>query len=255
MAEARSPESQSSTAAATTPYLSLDPEKIVATADRLHDRIVERFPQSGLRRVAEALRSAVHQARQTAQELARPIPWLRGLTALCLVLLISLFVGAALMFKAKVDLFSSVADFLQGLDAALNEMVFLGIAVVFLLTLETRFKRRRALRMLHMLRSLAHVIDMHQLTKDPERLRDPENDTPSSPERQMSPFELARYLDYCSEMLAVISKLAALQIQRFDDPVTLSAVNDIEDLTQGFSRKIWQKIMILDRMQGPAETR
>ncbi len=254
MAEARAPQPHSNAATTTEPYLSLDPEKIVATAVQLRDRIHERFPGSGLRRVAEALLSAGHQARRTAHELSRPVHWIRGLTALCLLLLVALFVGAALMFKAKVDLFSSVADFLQGLDAALNEMVFLGIAVVFLLTLETRFKRRRALRMLHMLRSLAHVIDMHQLTKDPERLMDREHDTPSSPERRMSPFELARYLDYCSEMLAVISKLAALQIQRFDDPVTLSAVNDIEDLTQGFSRKIWQKIMILDRMQGPAET-
>ena len=31
-------------------------------------------------------------------------------------------------------------------------------------------------------------------------------DTPSSPLRRMTPFELTRYLDYCSEMLAIISK-------------------------------------------------
>ena len=48
--------------------------------------------------------------------------------------------------------------------------------------------------------------------------------------------------------MTVISKLAALHVQEFSDPVTLSAVNDIEDLTQGLSRKIWQKIMILDRI-------
>ena len=248
MAEARSPESQSSPTATTTPYLSLDPVKIVATAARLHDRIVERFPTSGLRRVAEALLAAVHQSRHTAQELSRPVPWIRALTALCLLLLVSLFVGAALMFKAKVDLFSSVADFLQGLDAALNEMVFLGIAVVFLLTLETRFKRRRALRMLHMLRSLAHVIDMHQLTKDPTIVLDSQK-TAASPERTMTQFELTRYLDYCAEMLALIGKLAALYADKMRDNVVINAVNDIENLTAGLGRKIWQKITIIGALE------
>jgi len=64
----------------------------------------------------------------------------------------------------------------------------------------------------------------------------------------MTPFELTRYLDYCSEMLAVISKIAALYVQDFNDPVTLAAVDEVQDLTGGLSQKIWQKIMILDRV-------
>ena len=87
---------------------------------------------------------------------------------------------------------------------------------------------------------------MHQLTKDPERLSSGMN-TPSSPQRRMTPFELARYLDYCSEMLAVTSKIAALYVQDFNDPVTLAAVDEVQDLTGGLSQKIWQKIMIFDR--------
>ena len=59
-------------------------------------------------------------------------------------------------------------------------------------------------------------------------------------------FELARYLDYCSELLALISKLAALHVQYLHDPVVLNAVNDIETLAASLSGKIWQKIMILD---------
>ena len=64
----------------------------------------------------------------------------------------------------------------------------------------------------------------------------------------MTPYELTRYLDYCSEMLALISKVGALYIQNFDDPATLRAVDELENLTTGLSRKIWQKIMILDRI-------
>ena len=61
----------------------------------------------------------------------------------------------------------------------------------------------------------------------------------------MTPVQLGRYLDYCSEMLSVTSKIAALFVERFDDPVTLAAVNEIESLTAGLSRKIWQKISML----------
>ena len=64
----------------------------------------------------------------------------------------------------------------------------------------------------------------------------------------MTPFELNRYLDYCSESLALISKIAALYVQGFQDPVLLDAVDDMEDLTAGFSRKIWQKITILEAL-------
>ena len=49
----------------------------------------------------------------------------------------------------------------------------------------------------------------------------------------MTPFELNRYLDYCSDALALISKIAALYVQGFQDPVLLDAVDDVEDLTAG----------------------
>ena len=38
---------------------------------------------------------------------------------------------------------------------------------------------------------------------------------------------------------------AALHVQRFQDPVTMAAVDQVESLAAGLSRKIWQKIMIL----------
>ena len=73
----------------------------------------------------------------------------------------------------------------------------------------------------------------------------------SSPARELSASELGGYLDYCSELLSVISKLAALQVQHFHDAVTLAAVNEIETLTTGLSSKIWQKITLLGRTTPP----
>ena len=53
-----------------------------------------------------------------------------------------------------------------------------------------------------------------------------------------------------ARMLNQQSKLGALLVQDFADPPTLTAVNEIEELTSGLSRKIWQKIIILDRLLG-----
>jgi hypothetical protein len=72
--------------------------------------------------------------------------------------------------------------------------------------------------------------------------------TPSSPARTMSSFELTRYLDYCTELLAIVSKVAALYVQELADPVTVSAANAVEELAVNLSRAIWQKIVILERV-------
>jgi len=142
--------------------------------------------------------------------------------------------------------FSDYTNFIQALEASISSVVFIGAAILFLVTWENRIKRYRALKAIHELRSLAHIIDMHQLTKDPESYFAPQHTT--TLRRAMTPFELNRYLDYCSEALALISKIAALYVQGFQDPVLLDAVDDMEDLTAGFSRKIWQKLTILETL-------
>jgi hypothetical protein len=236
--------------AAPHPSRGLDPERIIATAATLRHRISERFPDSGLSQLALELHETACRSAATARKLAAPILWLRALTALGGALAVAAFVGSLWFLQGTTRVFSSVAEFFQGLDAFLNEMVFVGLALLFLFTVETRIKRARAFKSLYQLRSLAHIVDMHQLTKDPERGLAPGLgcDTPSSPPRLLTPFELTRYLDYCSEMLALLSKLAALHAEHFNDPVTLEAVNDVENLAQGLSRTIWQKIMIIDRV-------
>ena len=56
---------------------------------------------------------------------------------------------------------------MQGIEATVNLLIVVGAAVLFLTTLEGRWKRTAALADLYQLRSIVHVIDMHQLTKDP----------------------------------------------------------------------------------------
>jgi hypothetical protein len=228
-------------------YSKLSPEPICSTLALLGQRIGERFPDSGLRGVAAELAMVAAANTVVLERLHRPLWWLRSLTALTIVALVSLVMWAGLqLFAIARGGEASLTEMLQGVDAATNLLILLSIAVLFLVSLEGRLKRRTALSMLHRLRSIAHVVDMHQLTKDPEHAKRDVAPTPSSPERMHDAGQLARYLDYCSELLALTSKLAALHAQHLSDPVVLDAVNDIETLTSDLSRKIWQKITILD---------
>ena len=54
-------------------------------------------------------------------------------------------------------------------ETAISDLVYASIAIFFLWALPERLQRSKLLNLLHQLRSTAHVIDMHQLTKDPEQ--------------------------------------------------------------------------------------
>lgn len=233
----------------TTPRFQLDAGKIEETVATLARRIQERFPHSGLHGVCEHLHSVTAAARKRAVEIQRPIVSVRiasGLTIAAILAMLGYIVKATIDLARQTGDKLELADFVQMLDAGFNSVVLVGATVLFLITLESRIKRRRALRALHELRAIAHVIDMHQLTKNPDRAFGIGKDTASSPKRELTPIELTRYLDYCSEMLSLAGKIAAVYAQDFDDLVVVDAVNDIEDLTTGLSRKIWQKISILN---------
>ena len=233
-------------------YRNLRAELIVDTCRETQQRIAERFPNSGLSKVAGEIQAVSEQSAGLAAWLAKPHLPLRSLAGIGILTILLVVISVALHIKVQTTA-SSIAEFLQGLDAGINEVVFIGIAAFFFITLEVRLKRRRVLAALRELRSLAHVIDMHQLTKDPERFSGPPA-APDAPKRPQNPAELIAYLDHCSDLLSLISKIAALYVQDFDDPITLVAVNEIENLTNGISRKIWQKIMIFDRSLAPAGT-
>lgn len=227
-------------------YQSLRADRILSTMEKLHARIVARFPDAGLGRVCGELIDTSRALSLEAAHLARP-SWTWRLAALALL---AAGVSAqvwALTFIHPDGLGASATELVQGLEAAVNLLILFGGAAWFVLTLEERAKRRRALDALHRLRSLAHVIDMHQLTKDPTVVLESQK-TAASPERRMTRFELTRYLDYCAEMLALIGKVAALFADRMRDGVVIEAVNDIENLTTGLGRKIWQKITIISAL-------
>ena len=232
------------------PWRSLEPVHIVSTSARLERRIRERFPEASLARLAAEVHEVAREAAERTTAMRRPNWWVRLVVGL-LVGALLVVVGAGLAGLRGGVALREWGPLAQTVESTINDLVFVGIAVVFLLGLERRLQRRRELRAIYELRSIAHIVDMHQLTKDPDRLRKGLADTASSPDRPLGPIELARYLDYCSELLSLTGKIAAIYGEGIDDPVVLGAVQQVEGLATGLSSKIWQKIMILDAAAAP----
>jgi hypothetical protein len=228
-------------------YRQLDDASIVTTIERLEERIGDRFPNSGLRQLAQEFLAVARETADRVASLQRPNWPIRVAAGLLITAMVGVVVTAVwtLPVPARVE---GWAQLVQAVESAINDLVFIGLAMFFLLTVEGRLKRRRALAALHELRSVAHIVDMHQLTKDPEGVGAAPPDPLEPSQQPLSPAELGRYLDYCSELLSLTSKVAALYTDRLHDPVVLAAVNEIEALAGGLSNKIWQKITLLERL-------
>jgi hypothetical protein len=225
----------------------LQPARVLETIGRLEARINERFPESGLGRVSGDLYRVANESAAVWDRLRMPYWPLRVLALAGVALVIAVAASLVVLITSwKAPHVVGLQDTLQTIESGINDVVLLSLAIFFLATLEGRYKRHIALRNLHRLRSIVHIVDMHQLTKDPEWLFTPGDTTPSSPHRKFTRHELTRYLDYCSELLSLSSKIAALHVQYMNDTVVLDAVNDIETLAASLSNSIWQKIMILD---------
>jgi hypothetical protein len=167
-------------------YRRLQAAPMLETITRLRHLIDDRFPGSGLSKLAAELEVVGREAMNQAEWIGRPHVPLRigiGLLALPIVLTAALAI-ASLPVHSRLE---SLAEFLQALESGINDVVSIGIAIFF----------------------------------------------------------LVRYLDYCGAMLCLIGKVAAWYVERFDDALVLGAVDDIESLTNEFSRKIWQKISIV----------
>lgn len=227
-------------------YSELDSGHILNTLRDIQHRVSESFPGSGLSQVSAELQEVGQAIVLLADKLRRPIWAIRLLTIIGIIALISV---AVWVFYMALTISPSGQDglmeTLQAIESVTNELIFLTVGVIFVITLENRLKKRAAIDSLHRLRSFAHVVDMHQLTKDPNFILRPEESTDP---RFTTPEQLMRYLDLCTDLLSINSKLAALHVQYFQNNEVLNNVSEVEMLSHELSRKIWQKIMVLDVM-------
>lgn len=220
------------------------------TVAQLERRIHARFGERGLTKASRDLAALVDLVRDEA---AQSRDRLRRMTISARIVSVAVIAATiiALGFSlrsAVVDGLATSADWVPLVESVINDLVFAAIAVVFLWYFPERLERRSLLRLLHRLRSLAHVIDMHQLSKDPEQVSPTYVRTPASVSHGLTADQLHHYLNYCSEMLSLTAKTAALCAEHSTDSVVLETVSTIETMTTELSNKIWQKISLLPRI-------
>ncbi|GAA5113342.1 hypothetical protein GCM10023339_17540 [Alloalcanivorax gelatiniphagus] len=219
----------------------------MTTVARLESRIRARFPDRGLVAVAGELRVLTDDVAAGSSAVRSRLRWVRlGSRVAAALVLIATVVVFVLAFRDAVSAGPDRSfEWVPLIESAINDLVFAGLALWFLYALPQRLERGHLLDLLHRLRSLAHIVDMHQLTKDPERLRADFEETEASVEVDLDRAQMEHYLDYCSELLSLVGKVAALCAEESRDPLVLTTVSDLETLTTGMSRKIWQKISLL----------
>ncbi|HRK18004.1 MAG TPA: hypothetical protein PK970_03535 [Hyphomicrobiaceae bacterium] len=230
-------------------YRQLDPDKIAATLILLGDRINRRFPAAGLYNVCVELTDITRVSHATLEKVRRADPWLKvaGLSVFAIGLALLVLVLSIFEVKREAENFSGM---LQGIDAGMNILLLMGGMGLFLSTLQGRWSRQRALDGLYELRSIVHVIDMHQLTKDPSGVATVAQTAELGPgQRQLTIDELETYLDFCAELFSLAGKVAALYAQSTRDALVIEVVSDIERLTASLSQKVWQKITVVQQLR------
>jgi hypothetical protein len=230
--------------------IQLAADHVGTTVAHLERRIFARFGERGLTKAARDLGQLVvlvqSQAEQSHDRLRRRTLVARAASiAIVGATLVALIFG---LRSAVLEGLARTTDWVPLVESVINDLVFAAIAVVFLWAFPERLERRTLLGLLHRMRSLAHVIDMHQLSKDPEQLSPTYEPTAQSIVHGLDADQLYHYLTYCSEMLSLTAKTSALCGEHSSDGVVLETISYIETLTTELSNKIWQKISLLPRL-------
>ena len=228
-------------------------DHVGATVEQLERRIAARFGERGLTKAARDLGALV-----TIVQEETGASHLRLHRTNILARAFSVLIVVATVVALVITLHEAVTqgldhgfDWLPLIESTISDVVFAAIAVLFLWAFPERFERKTLLGLLHRLRSLAHVIDMHQLSKDPEQVSPTYTRTEQSVSHGLNADQLHHYLDYCSEMLSLTAKTAALCAENSNDALVLNTVSTLETLTTELSNKIWQKISLLPRGETP----
>lgn len=222
-------------------------DKIEETINLLSVRVLERFPGSSLGNTCKDFHEFTLKSKDIITWIDKPNYLLRIITYVFIFIMLALIVYSFTLIDLHVD--NKFSEITTVLESSLNNFALIGAAIFFLVSLENRIKRTRAIKFLNEIRGFAHVVDMHQLTKDPQLTMDSSLRTSSSPKRDFTPFQLQRYLDYCGEFLSLIGKLAALYSQSLPDEVVIQSSSEIENLCSNMAGKIWQKLSILNEQE------
>lgn len=223
----------------------LQSDKIEKTIHLLSKRILERFPESSLGKTCQDFYKFSKKSKENIEWIDKPFIVIK--TVASIVIFITCILIVYSISKVNFQMKNTFSEIATVAEASINNIVLISAAFFFLFSLENRLKRKRAIKFINELRGFAHVVDMHQLIKDPQKINEKRVDTENSPKREMTKYELQRYLDYSSEFLSLIGKVAALYSQSLPDIEVVQAASEVENLCASITNKVWQKLIILNQ--------
>lgn len=225
----------------------LDTKKVLISISKLNARIEDRLPDSSLLVTCHDFHITALKCQEILNDILKPNYFLRIICGLVIAIsLLGVFYGFTLI-ELKVQ--RTIFDIATFAEASINNILLIGAAYYFIFNLEKRFERAKAIKYMNILSGYVHVVDMHQLTKDPHVYCEAYKfSSEHSPERLLSPFEFQRYLIYCTEFLSLISKVSAIFSHSIEDNAVAKNADEIENLSSLISNKIWQKLIILERL-------
>ena len=158
-------------------YREINPTKLIDSVGKMADRVEEQFPSSGLSAVANEVAAVAEGTVARVAEIKKPRIGLRIGVGIMVLLVLSgpLLFSFLLSFSEEV---TNLGDFLEATDAGLHMLLVLAGGIYFLVGMENRMRRNQALDAIAEFRSLTHLVDLHQINKNPglDSLKPPEND-------------------------------------------------------------------------------
>ena len=210
---------------------SIDGYQVTLAFENLQNQISKTFPESGLIHTLEDLTSASKEA--TAISEKKSVVWKLSWPVAILIPTI-VFVSVLWLFFDK----NAPINGFDDVDGVLN-LIFLCVMIGYLIRQAFKSVRRiSAMKQLHKIRSLIHMLDMKQQNKK-------YHNKCLTNKRPLTTSQNIMYLDDCSQALSLAGKIAALLIEGHNDTIVIATVNEIDSLCNGISAKIWQKISVL----------
>jgi hypothetical protein len=212
----------------------LHPGRIVETAENLARRVSTKFPDSNLAGLSVELAGIARATDQRAHRVRMPIYLIRVACGLVVLLALSGLVLLVRHIHTRWE-FNTIADVFESADAGVNILIVFAGGLWFLITIEARFKRKRALAYMGELLEFIRLIDVTQLYFTPELYVSgglPGGTTPR--------FDYT-YLLFCTEMLAVIGCLAPLYTRDNLDETVWRAASDVESLANSIEDRLLSK--------------
>ncbi|MCB0353296.1 MAG: hypothetical protein KDD64_07225 [Bdellovibrionales bacterium] len=219
--------------------------QILPRVERLKKRVEARFSDRNICDRMADLHGLTIRAKKKVKRAGRPIYLLRFFA-----LLFSLALFGALgwgFYVATPASEPTQLEFFGLIDAIGSGLISLVVVLAFVFSLERKVRRGRIIEELERLLSLVLVIDAGQQEKEPLKVLDPEykHSLGETDEKPLTATELARYLEYSSEMASAVKALSFCYLAAYSDEQVQRTSSLIADAANSVVSMTMEKRQIL----------